>query len=326
MTPEISVIIPTYNRRAMVREAIASVLAQHGASFELIVIDDGSTDGTWDDFCGASFSPWPYGSDRYGAGFSLCADTACMIRTANAGPAAARNRAVALARGRMIAFLDSDDLWAPDKLARQSAFMRANPHLAISQTGEVWLRGGKRVNPARRHLKRGGDIFADSLRTCLISPSAAMLKRELLDEVGGFDEAMAACEDYDFWLRILARHEVGLLDEPLVTRRAGHPQQLSATVPALDRFRILALAKLLGDRALDAERRAAAAAVMAEKCLIYAKGLGRRRHSEEAAFFAEAARLALDCWRHAPNAALDAAAARMRVMLASTPAAPAENF
>ena len=101
--------------------------------------------------------------------------------------------------------------------------MRDNPDCPISQTGETWMRDGRRVNPGRRHRKRPGDIFIDSLRTCLISPSAAILRRELLDEVGGFDEDMAACEDYDLWLRILARHEAGLLDEPLAVRRAGHP-------------------------------------------------------------------------------------------------------
>lgn len=310
MTPETSVIIPTYNRRVMMREAIASVLAQRGTSFEVVAVDDGSTDGTLDDLCSTGFSLWPGSTDPGGTGLCLCA-----VRTANDGPAAARNRGVALARGHYIAFLDSDDLWAPDKLARQVAFMRANQHLAISQTGEAWIRGGRRVNPGRRHQKRSGDIFVDSLRTCLISPSAVILKRELFAEVGGFDETMAACEDYDLWLRILARHEVGLLAEPLVTRRAGHPGQLSATMPALDRFRIFALAKLLLDRALDAGRRVAAAEVMAEKCLIYSKGLLRRGHADDAAFFVASARSALERWRRAPDAELDNAVARMLAAL-----------
>jgi glycosyltransferase involved in cell wall biosynthesis len=309
MMPETSVIIPTHNRRAMVREAIASVLVQRGASFELIVVDDGSTDGTWDDLQ------------------RLARDPVRVLRTGNSGPAVARNRGVALARGRYLAFLDSDDLWMPGKLASQVALMHTNPHLAISQSGEVWMRNGRRVNPARRHQKRSGDIFADSLRTCLISPSAVIMKRELLDEAGGFDETMAACEDYDLWLRILARHEAGLIDEPLVIRRAGHPGQLSATIPALDRFRILALAKLLGDRTLDAERRAATAEVIAEKCLIYAKGLARRSRSDKAAFFVDVARSALERWRHAPDAELDGVRARMRAMLehGTMPAPRTEN-
>jgi glycosyltransferase involved in cell wall biosynthesis len=301
MTPEITVIIPTHNRRAMLREALASVIAQRAASFEVIVVDDGSTDGTWDDLS------------------AKCKNIGCdnirAVRTARRGPAAARNRGIALARGGLIAFLDSDDLWMPEKLARQSAFMRRNSGCAISQTGETWLRGNRRVNPGRRHRKRPGDIFVDALNTCLISPSAVILRRELLDEVGGFDDEMAACEDYDLWLRILVRHEVGLLDEPLVVRRAGHPGQLSATVAALDRFRILALAKLLTDASLGAAKRAAAAEVMAGKCLIYGKGLARRGRLDDAAFFAEAARSALERWSRTPDAGLTTACLRIRAML-----------
>jgi glycosyltransferase involved in cell wall biosynthesis len=301
MTPEISVIIPTCNRRAMLREALASVAAQCGASFEVIVVDDGSTDGTWEDLACHGLQP---GGEAIRA-----------VRTERRGPAAARNRGMAIARGSLIAFLDSDDLWKPAKLARQSQFMRDNPDCAISQTGEIWMRGGRRLNPGRRHRKRSGDIFIDSLRTCLISPSAVILRRELLDEAGDFDEDMAACEDYDLWLRILLRHHAGLLEKPLTIRRAGHPGQLSATVPALDRFRILALAKLLADASLGAGRRAAAAEVMAEKCLVYGKGLARRSRHNAAAFFANAARSALARWAHAPDKALESALATMREML-----------
>lgn len=301
MTPGVSVIIPTHNRRAMLREALSSVAAQRGSSFEVLVVDDGSTDGTWQDLSGHDLS-------------AHFADIRA-VRTERRGPAAARNRGIALARGRLIAFLDSDDLWMPEKLARQSLFMRNNPDCLISQTGETWMRDGRSVNPGQRHRKRPGDIFIDSLRTCLISPSAAILRRELLDEVGGFDEDMAACEDYDLWLRILARHEVGLLDEPLTVRRAGHPGQLSATVAALDRFRILALAKLLADASLKAARRRAAAEVMAEKCLVYGNGLARRGRHDDAAFLAGAAQSALARWSAAPDAVLEAAGVRMRAML-----------
>src|SRR5579863_5806919 len=127
MTPEVSVIIPTYNRRAMVREAVSSVLAQRDANFELIVVDDGSSDGTSE----------------------MLADLkdVKVARTEHRGPAAARNRGVEVARAPLIAFLDSDDLWAPDKLRRQLAFMREFPDCAISQTAEIWIRDGRRVNP-----------------------------------------------------------------------------------------------------------------------------------------------------------------------------------
>ena len=201
----------------------------------MIVIDDGSTDGTAEHL-------------------TRLDKTIRIERIEHRGPAAARNRGVELARAPLIAFLDSDDLWAPTKLERQLAFMRANPGCAISQTNEIWIRNGRRVNPGVRHRKRAGDIFIDSLRTCLISMSATMMRTDLFRSLGGFDEIMAAAEDYDLWLRILIDHEAGLLDEPLVTRRGGHPDQTSATTPAIDRFRILALTKLLADDRLSPER------------------------------------------------------------------------
>jgi glycosyltransferase involved in cell wall biosynthesis len=266
MTFEVSVIIPTFNRRAMLLEAIDSVLAQTNQSFELIVIDDGSTDGSAEHLRGL-------------------AKSIRFERIDHCGPGAARNRGVALARAPLIAFLDSDDLWAPTKLERQLAFMNANPDCAISQTNEIWIRNGRRVNPGSRHRKRSGDIFIDSLRTCLISMSATMMRTDLFRSLTGFDESMLAAEDYDLWLRILIDHEAGLLDEPLVTRRGGHPDQTSATTPALDRFRILALTKLLADDRLSPARRTAVIEVLIEKCRIYAGGLMRRGRIEQARLY-----------------------------------------
>jgi glycosyltransferase involved in cell wall biosynthesis len=266
MTPEVSVVIPTYNRRAMLLEAIDSVLAQSAQVFELIVIDDGSTDG----------------SAEY---LASLAETIRFERIDHRGPAAARNRGVAIARAPLVAFLDSDDLWAPMKLKRQLSFMRTNPGCAISQTGEIWIRNGRRVNPGMRHRKRAGDIFIDSLRTCLVSISAVIMRTDLFRAMGGFDESMDAAEDYDLWLRILIDHEIGLLDEPLVKRRGGHPDQTSATTPALDRFRILALTKLLADDRLSATRRNSVVEVLEEKCRIYAGGLQRRGRVDLAKFY-----------------------------------------
>ncbi len=279
MPPEVSVVIPTYNRLAMVREAVASVLAQREAEFELIVVDDGSTDGTADELERVAALANAERAERRRMG---------VVRTANRGVAAARNTGVALASAPLIALLDSDDLWLPQKLKRQVASMRTDPQCVISQTDEIWLRGGRRVNPGLRQRKRGGDIFLDSLRTCLISPSAVIMRTALLREIGGFDERMAAAEDYDLWLRILARHQVRLLAEPLTVRRAGYAVsgvagQLSATVPAIDRFRIVALLKLLAAGDLDGPRRQAVCDVLAEKCAIYAQGLRRRGRETDAA-------------------------------------------
>jgi glycosyltransferase involved in cell wall biosynthesis len=303
MTPEASVIIPTYDRRAMVREAIDSVLAQSFRAFELIVIDDGSTDGTAEYLTRIA--------EEY-------AKTMRVERIDHRGPAAARNRGVGLARAPMLAFLDSDDLWSPTKLERQLAYMRANPECAISQTGEIWMRDGRRVNPGLRHRKRAGDIFADSLRTCLISMSAAMMRTDLFRALGGFDEIMDAAEDYDLWLRILIDHEAGLLDEPLVTRRGGHPDQTSATTLALDRFRILALTKLLADDRLSPSRRLSVIEVLAEKCRIYAGGL-RRRDKIGAANLYEWVAHRSRSWKTSAGPEIGCAIESMRSMLRETP-------
>jgi len=293
----VSVIIPTYNRGAMVREAIASVLAQRDIDCELIVVDDGSIDGTEEDLA----------EHAAAHGYQV-------IRTAHRGVAAARNRGVAEARSEFVAFLDSDDLWMPSKLARQVDFMRANPHLQISQCGERWRRRGRWVNPGRRHRKRGGDFFVDSLRTCLVSPSAAIMRRDFFCALGGFDETLAACEDYDLWLRVLVENEIGLLDEPLVIRRAGHPDQLSTSIPALDRFRIIALLKILREPRFSAQRRDAACEVLIEKCTIYGDGLARRGRSVAARTCYSIANAA-SAWLAGPDDALVESIALMRSMI-----------
>ncbi|HVN28780.1 MAG TPA: glycosyltransferase family A protein [Candidatus Binataceae bacterium] len=280
MTPEVSVIIPTYNRRAMVREAVTSVLSQRDANFELIVVDDGSTDGTSDMLAELE-------------GISL-------VRIEHRGVASARNHGVALANAPLIAFLDSDDLWAPDKLRRQLAFMREHRECMISQTQEIWIRDGRRVNPGLRHRKRAGDIFLDSLRTCLISPSAVMMRSELFRSLGGFDEDLLAAEDYDLWLRILVEHKVGLLEEPLMTRRAGHADQLSASTPAIDRYRVRALMKLLANDRVSETKRIATIEVLIEKCGILATGARRRGRMNEANLYNEVVSAASG-WKIAPD-------------------------
>jgi glycosyltransferase involved in cell wall biosynthesis len=300
MIPDVSVIISTYNRSAMVTEAVASVLAQRDASFELIIVDDGSTDRTAEQICRLMVK-----SDH----------PVRLVTIDNRGPAAARNAGAALAAAPLLAFLDSDDLWQPHKLKRQLALMRQNPQCAISQTDEIWLRNGRRVNPGLRHRKPRGDCFIDSLRTCLISPSAVMMRMGVFCSLGGFDEDMRAAEDYDLWLRLLMLYEIELLEEPLVIRRAGHPGQLSATVPALDRFRILALLKLLTLENLSAFRRHAVCTTLIGKCGVYGKGLARRGHAEQARTIIGFAELAVSCWRESPHSLLPEAIAWMRAHL-----------
>src|SRR5215469_655972 len=287
MSLEVSVIIPTFNRRPMVVEAIRSVLVQREVRFELIVVDDGSTDGTpaaVDDTLENATAPVRF------------------IRTERRGVAAARNLGVEAAMAPLIGFLDSDDLWKPEKLSRQLSYLRDHREYRISQCNESWVRDGRRVNPGLRHLKHAGDIFIGSLRTCLISPSAVIMETDLFRDLGGFDETMTAAEDYDLWLRILLRYEVGLLEEMLVVRRAGHGDQLSTTVPAIDRFRILALAKLLAAPELTGSKRIATAEVLAEKSRLYANGLQRRKR--DASLYEEIALRALQNWARDSDPAL----------------------
>ncbi len=263
MSPLVSVIIPTHNRRDLVCEAVASALAQCDAAAEVIVVDDGSNDGT-------------------AAALRQFGDRIRYRCQAQRGVAAARNAGAQMALGDWLAFLDSDDLWRPDKLARQLAYHAARPALRASQTGEVWIRNGVRVNPCRHHGKPDGDIFVPSVARCVVSPSAVLLHRALFESLGGFDESLPVCEDYDLWLRLGVREPLGLLDLPLVVKRGGHADQLSRRHWGMDRFRVAALAKVLATNDLRGARRAAIVETVTQKCAVLAQGARRRGRADEA--------------------------------------------
>ena len=152
----VSVIIPALDRGWILREAIESVLAQDYDNFELIVVNDGSSDDTERILA------------EYGGRITV-------LEQANQGVSAARNNGVAHANGTLIAFLDSDDVWLPEKLSMQVDFFRRNPETLICQTQETWVRKGRRVNAGKRHQKQSGMFFERSLELCLVSPSAVMI-------------------------------------------------------------------------------------------------------------------------------------------------------
>lgn len=260
--PAVSVIIPTYNRAAMVREAIESVLAQSYADRELIVVDDGSTDDT--EAAVAAFLP-----------------QLTYVHQEHQGVSAARNQGAAIARGEYLAFLDSDDLWLKDKLLRQMQFMESHPEALICYSDEIWIRRGVRVNPMKKHRKYSGMIFPYCLPLCIISPSSALFTRGLFEEAGMFDETLAVCEDYDLWLRIAARHPIYLVDEPLIVKRGGHDDQLSRSRTGQDRYRIAAIEKLLQGGLLTAGQRELAVKELVKKCCIYANGCIKRERLKE---------------------------------------------
>jgi glycosyltransferase involved in cell wall biosynthesis len=261
---DFSVVVPSYNRAGLLGRALESILVQLYPPREIIVVDDGSSDGT------ARMLRERYPTVRY-------------RYQRHAGVSAARNHGIRLARSRWIALLDSDDTWAPEKLRAQAAAIRANEDMRLVHTNETWIRNGERLRQKERHRKYGGSIFERCLPRCIISPSSAVIRADVFDDVGLFDESLEACEDYDLWLRICARESVLFVDQPLVVKFGGHPDQLSRRIAGLDRFRIQALHNLLEAGVLTEEQRALTIATLSQKIQIYVAGARKRGHLDDVA-------------------------------------------
>ena len=260
---KISVIIPTYNRSGFLESAIDSVLAQISRDYELIIVDDGSADATL-------------------ALIKSYGDALISIRQDNRGPSAARNCGIKASRGELIAFLDSDDRWHPDKLLLQVEAMEREPAYLISHTGEVWYRNGELLQQKKKHKKLSGDIFKRSLSMCMVSMSTVIARRELFDHIGFFDEALPCCEDYDFWLRASRRYHFLLIDEPLTFKDGGRADQVSVIYRiGMDRFRIQSLVNLLEKEPLSKPQREAALMELRKKCRIYGEGCIKWGREEE---------------------------------------------
>ena len=259
----ISVVIPTYNRIGTLPRALDSVLAQTRPADEIIVVDDGSTDGT---------------GNMMSTKYPQCR----LLSQANSGVSSARNLGIANAKGDWIALLDSDDAWHPEKLAQQMSALNDSQEIRICHTEEIWIRNGKRVNPMKKHAKCGGRIFRRCLPLCVISPSSVILHRTLFQEYGWFDTDLPACEDYDLWLRLCAQEEVRFLSEPLTIKYGGHDDQLSQKHWGMDRFRVTALEKLLQSTPLSERDRQATLETLVEKTGILAQGAKKRGHQPRA--------------------------------------------
>jgi Glycosyl transferase family 2 len=272
--PLVSVVIPTFNRAALLIRAVGSVLYQTMRDFECIVVDDASADTTIEELEAHGLLP-----------------SVKFIRfPLHRGVSAARNAGVSAASGAWIAFLDSDDQWHARKLEKQMAWHESNPDFGIFQTREIWVRRGIRVNPPATHEKSQGHIFDQSLARCMVTPSSVVIDTELFAEAGGFNESLPACEDYDLWLRITCRYPVGLVDEYLLTRFGGHADQLSATMPGLDRFRIRSILDILRSGRLSAAQAVLARAVLTRKALIFANGCKKRGKKQEYEQYSQIAR------------------------------------
>ena len=267
--PFFSVIIPTYNRQSYLKKTLETVCAQTDKRFECLVIDDGSTDDT-----ASMVRAWEDDRIHY-------------LYQDNQGPAAARNHGLAQAQGTWIAFLDSDDWWEPSKLARFAEEINHKPRVQIFHSEEVWFKDGKRHNPKIKHQKPSGFVYFKALPLCCISISTAVIHKDVFKRVGGFDETLPACEDYDFWLRAAHQYEVCLIDEYLTLKDGGRPDQLSFSMPALDQYRIKSLVKMLDSGSLSGEEYAQTYAQLKKKCRIFANGAAKRGKSQEAQSYLE---------------------------------------
>jgi glycosyltransferase involved in cell wall biosynthesis len=221
--PVVSVIIPAYNAEAFLARAIRSVEAQSFRDFEIVVVDDGSTDGTADVAQGFS-------GVRY-------------VRGSHQGEAGARNLGLEEATGELAAFVDADDEWLPEKLDRQIAFMERQGS-SFSYTDSYLVRDGSRVRYSTLARPRHGEILSplidDWLDQAFILPTEVMASRALLQGAGGFETGLSSAGhvDYGLWLKLaLRRTRFDYLDEPLALWYRGHESVSSDAVEMTERYR-----------------------------------------------------------------------------------------
>ena len=258
----VSVIIPTYNRKNLLKRALYSVSSQTFVPQEIIVVDDGSSDGTKD----WVLERFPY--VRY-------------IYQDNSGVSSARNAGIKEAKGLWIAFLDSDDEWMPDKLEKQERVINDSKEAWLCHTNEFWVRNSVRVNQMKKHQKYGGYIFENCLDICRISPSSVLIKKEVFEMVGLFDESLKVCEDYDLWLRITSVLPIIFLDQPLIVKYGGHADQLSRVDNGIEQYRIKSLEKILRSESLSADQLKSAKLHLLKKLKIFSNGLEKRNKLKE---------------------------------------------
>ncbi len=270
----ITVILPTYNRAHTLVRALDSVLLQKNIDFELIIVDDGSTDDT------AALV------EKYLGNIPVTVKenrSFAYYKQSQEGVSAARNYAVSMSNGKYVAFLDSDDEWLPGILKAQWDYLQ-NTTDRIVQTQDIWIRNGVRVNPPQHYIKQAGDLFALSLKACMITPSSMMMEKSLYTEMDGFSPAYPACEDYALWLKITAKYPVGLIPKNYMRRYGGHADQLSVAYPAQDKLRINAILELLTLDSLKPEQKILTLTALAEKLNIYQLGCAKREKAEEVAW------------------------------------------
>ena len=277
---DISVIIPTYNRRELVRRAIDSVIKQSAGRHEIIVVDDGSTDGTADALLSA-----------YG-------DRIRLLRQANAGVSSARNAGMREASAPLIALIDSDDLWLPGKSRLQMEWLAAHPEygMVLCDVRRVEA-DGRQIDVFRRRdiLSEDGWVLRWILRNPALVPASVMFRRAVFHDIGGFDESLRTAEDLDFHLRVAMRWKIGVVEATLVDAMRGHDGLSMETSTYDDYVRVIekAVASAVAQQLPESVRRRALAEIYARN----ARGMllcGR---------WSDARRLAAKSWDNASNTA-----------------------
>lgn len=202
-TLRVSVVVPAYNAEVFIRETLDSILAQTRPVDEVVVVDDGSTDDTIEIV--NSFAS---------AGVRI-------VQQQRQGPSAARNRGIAETSGELVAFLDADDLWMPDKIEKQIAYLVAHPECGMVTCDMVWwniVRGSRRI--VKRGVRPGGDQRREiAVSNFVGNPSQVLAWRRLLEQVGGFGAQQRWCEDWELWTRMIHQQPLGVVHEPLITYR-----------------------------------------------------------------------------------------------------------
>ncbi|MCK4412845.1 MAG: glycosyltransferase family 2 protein [Candidatus Eisenbacteria sp.] len=291
----VSVVIPVHNRRDMVVEALESVLAQSYRHFEIVVSDDGSTDRTPAQvFATLGAEPRAIeileqmnpGSIRpFGHVFSHGENTIQYHYSHNRGLSAARNRGVRHARGYYVAFLEAEDLWDPTHLETHMAFLDSHPDAYISHVAERPAKGGRRGRRAHKTPPSSGWIFEQALTAAPVTISSAVVHRSCFNECGFFDENLPACEDYDLWLRLAARHPIHFLDGGVAVTRRSTRLDSPSRGWSWERFRVYALEKAFQGGQLDAEQRLLVAQEIVRKCERLVEGFRRQKSDERSNFY-----------------------------------------
>lgn len=233
MNPTVSVVIPTYNHARFICEAIDSVLGQTLPPHQVVIVDDGSTDGTSEVL------------KRYG-------NKICVVRQQNSGVAAARNKGADIATGDLLAFLDADDVWLPRKLELQTARFVEEPQLGLVHCGVQDI--NEEGFPLREHLDGlEGSVGADLLQfrrpVILGGGSGIVVPRIVFESAGGFDTRLSTSADWDLYYRISSRYKVGFVREVLLRYRL-HGSNMHGNVRAMEHDMLLGYEKAFGDAAV----------------------------------------------------------------------------